>query len=125
MREKVSGSVGVGLISILTILLVLVLAIFSCLTLSTAQGDYSLAKLGANTVSSYYKADSQAQTIYAAFREGQEQELETVVAIDGLQGIRISLERQAGGSVLVRAWQRVTLQDFSAYADRKLPVMTE
>ncbi len=60
MQSGQSSPVGIGAISILTVLLILSLSIFSTLTLSTANGDLALSEQNAQTVSDRYAADAEA-----------------------------------------------------------------
>ena len=68
-QSKRSGTspLGVGVISIVTVLLVLCLTIFSALTLTTAKADLNLSRINADTVSAWYAADAEAARQYAAF----------------------------------------------------------
>ena len=124
MREKVSSPMGSGVIAIITILLVLILAIFSTLTLSTARADLALSQRGADTVSDYYAADGVARALLQEFRNGNEALFEMIVPMNEMQGIYVHAERQADGTLSILAWQAVLLDDFSDYADRTLPVWT-
>ena len=60
----ISSPVGVGVITVITVLLVLSLSIFSALTLSTARADLALSRRNADTVTAYYAADAQAAALY-------------------------------------------------------------
>ena len=48
--DKQTSPIGVGVISILTVLLVLCLAVFAALTLSSARADLALSRRNADTV---------------------------------------------------------------------------
>lgn len=56
--DKQTSPIGVGVISILTVLLVLCLAVFAALTLSSARADLALSRRNADTVQAYYAADA-------------------------------------------------------------------
>lgn len=59
---KRTGNFGAfGIPSVITILLVLVLAVFSSLTVITAKAELSLAEKYADAVSAYYSADSESE----------------------------------------------------------------
>lgn len=124
MKEELTSPVGVGILSIMTILLVLVLSIFSCLTLTTAQADLALAKRGATTVTNYYETDAKAQEIYAQFLSSQDGELDTTLAIDEQLGLQIHLVRQSDGSVQIMHWNTVLLEEDSSIEEQPLPVWT-
>lgn len=112
MKDSIIPPVGVGVISCITVLLVLILAVFSCLTLSTARADYALAQRSAETVSSYYEADSEARRLAHGFIQGTETELETVVPMNEYMGLLVHLLRLPDGTVLVNDWRTVLLEEF-------------
>ena len=70
----------VGTSSLLIIFAVLCLTVFSLLTLSTAKADQRLSAVSADTVTAYYAADLQAETILAQLRSGQ---IPEGVTVDG------------------------------------------
>lgn len=45
---------GIGVASVITVLLVLTLSVFSALTLSAARADLALSRRNADTVTQYY-----------------------------------------------------------------------
>ncbi len=124
MNEKLESPIGVGLVAIITVLLVVVLAVFSCLTLSTAQADLALSQRGAETVQHYYEADGRARELLAAFEAGQEASLETIVPLDEMLGLYVKLQRGPDGQAEILAWQTIPREDFTQYTDRILPVWT-
>jgi len=121
MKDQIGAPIGLGVISCITILLVLMLSVFSCLTLATAQADYALAQRGAETVSSYYAADSTAKRISQDFAMGENAELETVVPMNECQGLLVHLVRSSDGSIVVSAWRTVLLEEFNDQ-EQLLPV---
>ena len=66
---KRGGGVS-GAVSLVMIFCVLCLAVFSVLTLATADRERNLAELTAQSAADYYAADCQAVEIVAALREG-------------------------------------------------------
>lgn len=60
----------VGGSSLLVIFAVLCLTVFSLLTISTAKAERRLSDVSAEAVVSYYKADAEAETIFAGIRSG-------------------------------------------------------
>lgn len=60
-RESSGGKVNIGAASLVLIFIVLCLATFGLLSLSSAKGDLSLAERQAEAVSAYYEADSKGQ----------------------------------------------------------------
>lgn len=62
---------ALGGVSLLVIFAVLCLTVFALLSLSTVQADCRLADATAQSVSDYYAADLEAQTILAKLRQGE------------------------------------------------------
>lgn len=117
-----SSPVGIGAISIVTVLLVLVFSIFAALTLSTARSDLALSQRNADTVRAYYAADSEATQLYAQFRSGTDAELDTLIPLTEHQALHLHLTRQPDGTVQVQNWQAVSLEDDEPAIDDVLPV---
>ena len=66
---KRGGGVS-GAVSLVMIFCVLCLAVFSVLTLATADRERNLAELTARSAAEYYAADCQAVEIVASLRDG-------------------------------------------------------
>lgn len=63
MKETAkTGRINIGTASIVLILLILCLAVFSLLSLSDAQASLSFARRRAESVQAFYQADAKAQT---------------------------------------------------------------
>lgn len=105
---------GVGIITIITVLLVLTLSIFAALTLSSARADLALSQINADTVSAFYEADAQAARLYADFAAGTESALEKYIPIDENQSLYLVLSRAASGGqageVSIDHWEVVPVQ---------------
>lgn len=114
---------GVGVITVFTVLLVLTLSVFSALTLTSAKADLALSQTNAETVRAYYAADAKAAALYGQFKAGTEEELEAQIEISGTQALRLHLLREGGG-VSILAWQAVVLEDASIPEDDTLPLFT-
>jgi hypothetical protein len=54
-----------GVTSIIAILVILVLIVFAALSITTAEADRNLSEKTAESVTDYYKADSEAERIFA------------------------------------------------------------
>lgn len=124
-QSKQSGAspLGVGVISIVTVLLVLCLTIFSALTLTTAKADLNLSRINADTVSAWYAADAEAARQYAAFAGSTVSgELEASIPIAGRQSLYLHLVRDGDGTVRVLAWRAVTEEGETSLEDATLPV---
>lgn len=62
---------AVGGSSLLVIFSVLCLTVFALLSISTVQADRRLALASAETVKAYYRADREAEEIFARLRAGE------------------------------------------------------
>ncbi len=121
MDEKRSSPIGVGVLTILTVLLVLTLAVFSALTYTSARADLALSQRNADMVTAYYAADSEARKLQAEFAQGLDDELEATLPMTGAQSLYIHLARE-GGEVRVLAWKTVPAQEEGQYEPPHLPV---
>ena len=108
--QKTTSPLGIGLSTIITVLLVLTLSIFSALTLSTARADLALSQTNADTVTAYYAADREAADLYAAFAAGTDAELEREIPLGDNQSLHLHLQREADGSISVLAWEVIPVQ---------------
>lgn len=122
MRPNTRGAMGVGILSVLTVLLVLCLSEFAALTLASAQADLALSRRNAETVSAWYAAEAEAEALYAAFAAGTEARLEKVLPVTEHQSLVLCLAREADGSVRIVRWSAAA--DETEEGDSKLPVWT-
>ena len=118
--KKSPPPIGIGVVSIMTVLLVLTLSVFSALTLTSARADLSLSRTNADTVSAYYAADAQAAALYAQFAAGTDAGLETDIPMTDTQSLHLHLVRGADG-VEILAWQTVPVEAGGGDGDH-LPV---
>lgn len=72
LKQRRGAPPAVGGASLLVVFAVLCLTTFALLSLATVQADNRLAQSSANAVSSYYRADCQAQAILAQLRAGKQ-----------------------------------------------------
>lgn len=121
MKRSAASPVGVGVISVITVLLVLTLSLFAALSVATAQADLALSRKNADTVTAYYQADAQAAELYAAFAAGEEPSLEALLPITDQQSLLLRLVRTEEGDVEILAWQTRT-QELTP--EDSLPVWT-
>ena len=117
--EHRSSPMGVGVISILTVLLVLTLSVFAALTLASAKADLALSQKNAETVAAYYAADAQATQLYADFAAGTDSALDTAIPMTENQSLVLRLERMEDGSVRILEWRTVSVEP---EVDTRLPV---
>jgi hypothetical protein len=114
--KKTRSALGVGVITLVTILVVLLLAAFSVLSLVSARSDYHLSQMATESAENFYKADGLATSWYA--------ELDTFVG--NLQGSPASFEqalKTAGYTVKrTNAGELRVAQSFVMGTDRQLEV---
>lgn len=123
MSEKHSSPVGVGVLTILTVLLTLALAVFSVLTYSSAKADMALSNRNAETVTAYYAADAEALRQKADFLAGDGDEYESTIPMTEAQSLYIHLLRENDGSCTVLAWKTVPAEtDGDSLEENYLPV---
>lgn len=120
--NRIQSPVGVGVVSVLTILLVLTLAVFSALTYSTARADLALSQVNAGAVSAYYAADAQAVDLLREFQAGTAPELREKIPMTDTQELYLHFVRQEGSEVRVEAW-RTQPADIAQPQERTLPVL--
>lgn len=95
---------GVGIATILTVLLVLCLTVFSALALSSARADLALSRTGADTIAAYYAADAKAAALYQQFEKSRAAELKEEIPVTEHQVLSIHLRRKAG-KIEIAKWQ--------------------
>lgn len=121
-ENKLPSPVGVGVITIITVLLVLSLTIFSALTLSSARADYTLSQTNADTVAAYYQADCEAVKRYAEFAAGTESELDELIPISETQSLHLHLIRDGFNQIWYYAWDVTPNEGAGQPGDLFLPV---
>ena len=122
MSEKGNSPVGVGVLTVLTVLLALVLAVFSALTYATAKADLSLSRINADTVTAWYAADAQAAALLEEFEAGSEETLEATLPMTERQSLYVRFQRAADGTVTVLDWRTVLTETEEAGEGSGLPV---
>ena len=70
-RKRIHSFGSVGTSSLVTAFGVLCITVFALLSLSTVQAEKRLSESAWKTVSGYYQADLEAQTVLAQLRSGQ------------------------------------------------------
>lgn len=115
---KKSGGVS-GVVSLVMIFCVMCLAVFSVLTLVTAERESGLTEMAAQNAEAYYRADYDATRIAAALGKGAPLpgDLDVTIAWDGdtasfllpagdSLGLDVAVSVQAGGCKVLR-WRTV------------------
>lgn len=108
-KNVLPSPIGVGVITLITVLLVLCLTIFSILTYSSAQADMRLSEVNAEAVAAYYDADAEAAELYAQFAAGTDAELETSLTVSDTQELHLHFVRNADGTAKILAWNTVAI----------------
>ncbi len=107
LKNSKSSPIGIGVISIITVLLVLTLSVFSVLTLVSARSDLELSERNAQTISAYYKADNEANKIYDNFVNSEETELITEVVVSERQTLYLHLIKNDDGNTEILEWRTI------------------
>ncbi len=119
MKKNNSSPVGVGVISIINVLLVLSLSVFAVLTLVSAQADLELSTRNADTIKAYYTVDSEAYDIYSDFAQSDETELFTEIEYSERQKLSLHFVKNADGETEILSWRTlpIFLEDFDGFND--------
>ena len=97
-------------ITVMTVLAVLCLRIFSMLSLAGARADLNLSRLNAQAVSDWYAADLEAHREYAEFCGGGEAGLFREIPAGGRRCLHLHLQRQ-GSQVAILSWNSVAHEE--------------
>ena len=126
MKKDAISIPAVGGSSLLVVFCVLCLTVFALLSLSTVQAEKRLSDKAAQAVEDYYRADLEAETIFARLRAGET--VPDVMVTDDLyryqchvsenQTLLVELQKDED-QWTVLCWQTVTGQDV---LDQSLPV---
>ena len=101
MRNK--DTAGSGIILVMTVLMCLVLVLFSLLAFSAARSDYALSQRMVTLEQEYYLADAEATHQLQLFAAGSDTSFEATLPVGELHGLEIAFERQ-NGQVVVTKW---------------------
>lgn len=141
MKETAkTGRINIGTASIVLILLILCLAVFSLLSLSDAQASLSFARRRAESVQAFYQADAKAQTwadsirgldLSSALTQGSVPDGASAEASEDGSTIKLTIPLSQGQSLLAEYrlsdGQLISSRIFNSedYAiDTRLPVWT-
>ena len=123
-KARNTAHAGLGIITIINILLVLCLAVFSTLTLSSARSDAALSKINAEAAGAYYRADAAAAKLAAEFIGGTGTELIEAIPITEYQNLNIHLVRNDDGTIDVLEWSSGANEDsVLSYTEDTLPLI--
>lgn len=121
MKKSKMSFTTVGGSSILTIFAVLCFIVFALLSLSTAKANSTLSKKSIDSVSAYYKADTQAEEILSKLRAGEKPEGVTkdgntysyTCDVDENQKLQIKVEI-TGDSYKIKKWKKAYTGEWKA-----------
>lgn len=125
-RESFSPP-AVGGSSLLVIFAVLTITVFALLSISSVQAERRLSDSALRSVSAYYAADNEAETVFAQLRSGETPPQVTrdgeiyrySCAISENQLLHVELRRTGEGWEVLR-WQAVPINRLPE--DRTLPI---
>lgn len=114
MKKKHISPPAIGGSSLLVIFAVLCLTVFSLLSLSTVLAEKRLADTAAEAVTTYYRADLEAEEIFAKLRAGEIVPnvsrsgdcYSYTCSISHNQQLEVTLQQTAEGWIVLR-WQAV------------------
>ena len=122
-KARNTAHAGIGIITIINILLVLCLAVFSTLTLSSARSDAALSKIN-EAAGAYYSADAAAAKLAAEFIGVTGTELIEAIPITEYQNLNIHLVRNDDGTIDVLEWSSGANEDsVLSYTEDTLPLI--
>jgi len=119
MRNK--HTAGSGIILVITVLMCLVLVLFSLLAFSAARSDYALSLRMVALEQEYYAADAIAAGQLTHFAMGTDPSFETTIPIGELHCLEIAFERQ-NGQVVITKWNTVITDDSLLGNEEFLPL---
>lgn len=115
-RRASRSALGVGMATLVTIMVAVLLTVFSVLTLVSARSDLRLSSKAIESTQAYYQADSQAEQWLA--------QIDGIVgqALDSGTDIAAALDSQGYQTVAGSDGQLLLAQDFPITDNRKLAV---
>lgn len=107
---------GLGIVTITVVLLVITLACFAMLTVSSARADYTLSQRNADTVAEYYAADAQAVEDVATFLQSEKEELREDIPVGNYGILKLHIRRSDNGTADILSWS-LTPAESNAYLE--------
>ena len=131
-NPKGRSAIGVGVTTLITVLVVLLLATFSVLSLASARSDQHLSLMAAQATTEYYEADAAAVEWYAELSEflastrssdwaktldnagyevntvGEEVRVSAHFSIGSHKELAVTVAVARDGSAMIRRWQSVS-----------------
>ena len=136
-RKKISFGTSMGVSSIIAILVILVLVVFSALSITTSKADLKLSQKTADSIKAFYEADAaaedkmaeidallaggnawQAEAQRAGFAVSAGEYGETLVSytipVDEYRNLNVELLVSSDGKMARRLWQIVPANEWVA-----------
>jgi len=134
-KKKASFGTTMGVSSIIAILVILVLVVFSALSITTSKADLKLSQKTSNGVIAFYEADAAAEDMMAEVADaiksgsgwqaklpdaydvtisGDTTLIEYTVPVDNNRNLSVRLEADAGGKLTREIWQVVPAREWVA-----------
>ena len=130
-KKKASFGTTMGVSSIIAILVILVLVVFSALSITTSKADLGLSQKTSNGVIAYYEADATAEDMMAEVAEalaggnlsglseayevsktGNVTSISYTVPIDDNRKLNVSLGADGSGKLTRELWQVVPAREW-------------
>lgn len=146
-KEEIKSRAAIGTSSFILIFIILCLAVFGLLSLSSARNSYELAMRNKEAVAEFYRADNEGQRFFcetdqallaAAGLEGRERQsflkekLKDAYSENGIytkaipmtrgQALVVELEETPENGCRVRSWKVCNTEDYAI--DDSMPVWT-
>lgn len=114
-------SFGSGITLVMTVLLSLVLALFSVLSYSAARSDYALSARMVALEERYYTADYEATLALRDFIDGSAPSFSAEYALDSVRALAVTFVRGEDG-VYITAWNTKIYDEDALGQEDALPV---
>ena len=135
-KRKTSFGTSMGVSSILAILVILVLVVFSTLSITTSEADLTLSKKSADSIQAFYAADCKAEDklaeIASAISAGSNLEtalksegfevipdnsgnylIKYVISIDSNRNLDVEVLASQDGKITKKQWQVVPANEWN------------
>ena len=119
MRNK--HTTGSGIILVMTVLMCLVLVLFSLLAFSAARSDYALSQRMVALEQEYYAADAEATILLREFAAGTAASFGRTIPIGEVHSLVVAFERQ-NNQVVITKWSTVVTDDSLLGSEDYLPL---
>lgn len=118
---KTKPGISIGSPSLILIFIIMCLATFSLLSLSSAAGALKLAEKNADAVRGYYQADREGERFVQAVVQGEaaplqaaenRQQFWTEIPMDFDQVLQVGISLDEAGNYRIEAWKVYNQEDY-------------